>query len=390
MSAIDVTPTCGKQRWDHKGLVGPVVAGGVEPLFIQSSYAASVARRGRMMPSRTFIAPLHGLRGIAALLVVIGHAKEVTQFPVGLPIDPSLGVMLFFVLSGYLMGALYLPVRFTGPTGWSYAVARFARIYPLFMLTVVGSVLLPIYGATWFRFDWAAVPAHLLFVGDGLTVWTIAVECQFYALFVAIWWLYDRVPSQRDTVLLLLITLAIGLLILWGLHGDRNALNRYLHLFFMGLAVSALVRRVGADAAIKRIAGYALPLVAAAFLLSYFMRQGGPAFTEIYADLTVSLVTMMLVLCAVLAPASMAGRLLGSTPMVWLGELSFGIYLLHRPVLLAVENSGMTVGLHPALQTLAVVVLSIAVALPAHWLIERPARQAIRRLASVKATAAPA
>jgi peptidoglycan/LPS O-acetylase OafA/YrhL len=345
---------------------------------------------GRFMPSTSFIAPLHGLRGIAALLVVVGHATPVTGFPSVVPIDPSLGVMLFFVLSGYLMGALYLPLRFNGPRVWSYAVARFARIYPLFALVIVASVALPIYGATWFRFDWSAVPAHLLLVGDGLTVWTIAVECQFYAIFVAIWWAHSRMSTERDTALLIAAALAIGLLMLWGLDGERNALNRYLHLFFMGLAASALVRQIGDSKRFRRIAGYALPLMLAAFVLSYIMRPGGQAFAEIYADLTVSLIAMLLVLCAVLAPASWTGRLLGSAPLVWLGEISLGLYLLHRPVLLAFEHSHIAEGLPPALQTLVIVLVAAIVAWPVHLLIERPARHAIRQLADRPAPAVAA
>jgi hypothetical protein len=51
------------------------------------------------------IKPLQGLRGIAAGTVLIGHISPV-------PTAPSLGVVLFFVISGFLMGKIYLPKRF--------------------------------------------------------------------------------------------------------------------------------------------------------------------------------------------------------------------------------------------------------------------------------------
>ena len=125
-----------------------------------------------------------------------------------------------------------------------------------------------------------------------------------------------------------------------------------------------------------------------AFALSYIMHPGGQAYAEIYADVSISMVTVLLVLCAVLGGQSPLGRLLGSAPLVWLGEISFGIYLLHRPVLLLFEHSRIAATLPPALQTLAMILVTILIAWPAHLLIERPARHAIRLLAARRAATA--
>ncbi|RWP61688.1 acyltransferase family protein [Mesorhizobium sp.] len=58
------------------------------------------------------IKPLHGLRGTAALSVLVGHA----MLPSGIQtrFSASLGVVLFFVLSGFLMGHLYLKLYEAG------------------------------------------------------------------------------------------------------------------------------------------------------------------------------------------------------------------------------------------------------------------------------------
>ena len=79
---------------------------------------------------QAIIKPLHGIRGGAAATVVIGHNGIVKG-------SPSLGVVLFFVLSGFLIGKLYLERPFKAAEVWTYLVARFARIYPLFAFVVI-------------------------------------------------------------------------------------------------------------------------------------------------------------------------------------------------------------------------------------------------------------
>jgi peptidoglycan/LPS O-acetylase OafA/YrhL len=46
--------------------------------------------------------------------------------------------VLFFVLSGFLIGKLDLERPFKAAEVWTYLVARFARIYPLFAFVVIG------------------------------------------------------------------------------------------------------------------------------------------------------------------------------------------------------------------------------------------------------------
>src|ERR1700726_3367243 len=88
-------------------------------------------------------APVHrpeldGLRGLAAYLVVLSHVSNKsnlwdTLFGAG---GGQIGVMLFFVLSGYLMGVLYLDRPFTFAEVRAYVVRRIGRVLPLFYLVV--------------------------------------------------------------------------------------------------------------------------------------------------------------------------------------------------------------------------------------------------------------
>jgi peptidoglycan/LPS O-acetylase OafA/YrhL len=77
---------------------------------------------------------LDGLRGMAALMVVVSHVSNSTDLWGNLLGNGGgqVGVMIFFVLSGYLIGALYLGQPFTLANVWEYGVRRVARVVPAF------------------------------------------------------------------------------------------------------------------------------------------------------------------------------------------------------------------------------------------------------------------
>ena len=91
-------------------------------------------------PARN-IDSLDGLRGFACLLVVLGHlAKEELIFDIkGIG---QLGVMLFFVLSGFLMALLYTDQRLNAERLSVYAVRRVFRVVPAYVAVAVLSFLI--------------------------------------------------------------------------------------------------------------------------------------------------------------------------------------------------------------------------------------------------------
>jgi peptidoglycan/LPS O-acetylase OafA/YrhL len=107
--------------------------------------------------------------------------------------------MLFFCLSGLLMAELYIRQDATWASVWNFIRARFARIFPLFAVVVVGSALIYHYDTGFpFHLDAVAATKHLLLLGDGLTMWSISVEFQFYAAFVGLWLLYAALPKRHQ------------------------------------------------------------------------------------------------------------------------------------------------------------------------------------------------
>src|ERR1043165_8878053 len=78
---------------------------------------------------------LDGLRGIAALSVMIGHIRWPSAIA-GLPPfhNTSLWVDFFFVLSGFVIAHAYFEKISAGMTVTTFMARRFARLYPLHLL----------------------------------------------------------------------------------------------------------------------------------------------------------------------------------------------------------------------------------------------------------------
>ena len=154
---------------------------------------------------------LDGLRGFAVLLVFLVHAAGNTAFVVwGLDLQGASfasltshtqrfvfwlyrshhGVFLFFVLSGYLIGRMWL-----APDAMRYgrfAWRRTLRIYPAFVVAFAASLLFAYASGTWTPPDWPRVAGNLLFLNGApasgvapfnIVTWSLFYEMTFYLAF---------------------------------------------------------------------------------------------------------------------------------------------------------------------------------------------------------------
>jgi peptidoglycan/LPS O-acetylase OafA/YrhL len=183
---------------------------------------------------------LDGLRGMAALMVVVSHVSNSTGLWGGVLGNGGgqVGVMIFFVLSGYLIGALYLAQPFTLANVWEYAVRRVARVLPAFYAVLsLALILLAVSGLTGWNLTIypltleQSVSHYALLSGIGV-FWTIPVEMHFYAVFVAAWWLYSRSP------LAMIVAAVLVIIVYWSLPvhvpQDPRTLPYYLVFFLVG------------------------------------------------------------------------------------------------------------------------------------------------------------
>lgn len=328
------------------------------------------------------IKALDGLRGIAALIVMIGHFNLVVpRFLHGGAEDSGhAGVMIFFVLSGFLMGLLYL-----GQPPGRHAAAQFlarrgARVVPLYLAVVLASLAVGTLGPdrVWvYAMDrWDTLLMHLLLIrGEGV-LWTVPLEIQFYLLVPLIWPAYARAP--RATLAALLAAIAAiylaRMFVAPPLHSGGARLMVGLPYFLAGLVLS---RSIGPTAGGRR--WDALFVAAAGGILLLYPKvlpaQALGVADHWYSPVSLALVSLLLVASL---RSRLAGRILGSRPLCFLGRISYGIYLLHFVV---IANLSRFTPLHPRAYALFALslVLVIAAAYLAHILIERPARDAINR-----------
>ena len=319
------------------------------------------------------VASLTGIRAVAALLVVLTHAAYTTgKYPqgyVGLVYSRmEIGVPIFFVLSGFLLFSPWVKAAFAGspaPSVRRYAWHRVRRIMPAYVVTVVAAYLVyhfrtagPNPGHTWeglFRnltLTQIYTDDYLYsFLHQGLTqMWSLAVEVAFYVVLPLLAYLLLVVLCRRRWRPRLLLS---GLMVLalvspawlalvhsvdWLPDGARLWLPGYLAWFVGGMALATL-QPMG----VRAYAWVCVPLAVACYFIASTPIAGEPTTSP--AELREALAkTAFYAVIATLVVAPLAlgprrdgggpergwyARLLASRPMVFLGEISYEIFLIH-------------------------------------------------------------
>jgi len=156
---------------------------------------------------------LNTLRGLAALIVVVSHysnASGLWDKALGNGAG-SIGVALFFLLSGFLMSYLYFGQPANALNISNFAVARIARVIPLFYVMAIASFIAAKgYNSVLYEID--SLPlllSHLFFLYGVSVLWTIPPEIQFYALFALGWIIHSRIGKgiYRSAVAIVFIAL---------------------------------------------------------------------------------------------------------------------------------------------------------------------------------------
>ena len=368
-----------------------------------TSAAAAPVAASRYLP------PLTGIRALAAMLVLGLHVEQ--NVPAGLhallPIFARgyLGVDFFFVLSGFIITHVYL-ASLASPHRRAVTIFlwhRFVRLYPVHVTVLAGLVaVVALAGAggvtvnnpqEWRLSDlfWQLTLLQAWGVsaspGWNAPSWSISAEWFAYLLFPLLAPALMRLRTREAALLLAVAALAATALLFaladWSLNTwvGAPALTRVAGEFICG---AALCRAAALGALAQRPAGDVLGFGAlAAFVL-------GPSTA--LADFAL----VALLAATVLGAATAAGPLaqaLGSRVLVWLGEISYSIYLVHFPVLIVIRRFWERVGFAGwggaarAAAFLATVALVIALAALLFYLVERPARTRLRDRLGKLATA---
>jgi len=309
------------------------------------------------------IAGLDFLRAIAVILVVVEHGLYTPaegpwrQVVSGMS---SLGVEIFFVLSGFLITGLLLDEhdRRGSIDFFEFYKRRLSRLMPAFYLFIASVAAI-----AWLRgrtIDWAPFVASLLYVVNyyqGLTgakenvvahCWSLAVEEQFYLL----WPIVLALLLARRLRLARTLVLLIAGVWIWraSLYLSGTASTSYL---YRALETRADHLAVGCLLAValrnaewrRRIEAFCLrPLnalmVVAATALSARLDSAFPAYKYV-AGFAIEPCLIALLISSTVGLAATAGRIsriLNSALLTHVGKVSYGIYLFHGAIMYTVQR----------------------------------------------------
>ncbi len=340
---------------------------------------------------------IDGLRSVAVLPIMLFHAG------VDLLRGGYTGVDIFFVISGFLITSIILGELDDSKFSiMNFYKRRIARIIPAVMFVIitfgflVGPVLvLPseiseyFYSAAaasgfasniyfWSQVDYFARAAESRPL---LHTWSLGVEEQFYVFFPFILMIVNKLfPDRRVSIILMLsiVSLVAGVLV----HREFPAADFYLlpfrawELFIGALLALGAAPKIGPRASeAAALAGAGL-IVASIFLLVSWLPFPSPF------ALAPCMGTALLI---AYGEGTRVGRALSIAPLRWIGLVSFALYLWHWPIITLYREA--TGGELDALETIGLVAASFVAATVSYYLVEQPAREAIRRWSARKAVA---
>lgn len=349
---------------------------------------------------------LDGLRGLAVAAVVAYHFRS-DLLPGGF-----IGVDMFFVLSGFLLSALLVrEVEATGRLALGrFFIRRIRRLLPATLLVLLAVAL---YALTWAdeseleRLREHSIGAltyttNWLFIVDGTTytdvllgssplrhMWSLAIEEQFYivlALVVAV-----LAVMSRPNPTALRQRLGVGAFVLGGLSaswmlvletGGSDTSRIYfgsdtrVQAMLFGVGVGALWgdRLLGRGRAplVAPIAAGASSVAALGLLALFAVYATEDARWMFRGGFTVVALAAVVAIVGALTCRPFE-RLLSITPLTSLGEISYGVYLWHWPVLIVLDEDRM--GFGGVALIAAQLAISVGLATVSYAVVEQPIRR---------------
>jgi peptidoglycan/LPS O-acetylase OafA/YrhL len=351
---------------------------------------------------RRELSSLTSIRFLFSLGVVLFHLQYMWIWPTTdhtqLIERARLGVDMFFVLSGFVLSYVYMEQVEAGLFDYRrFLIARFARVYPAHLVIVLAMVAVALAAMAMRQsFDPAdysvagllqtLLLVHAWFPTD-LTAewngpsWSLSAEWGAYLLFPVFAWLAARL-AKRPMLLLaaaagLFFALDAGYRAAFGdtvTHAEFNmGVLRILPSFLAGMALHLIWRRTALRPPVAVAAS-----VGTAALLALLMHLGA------YEPAIIAAAALLILALAFLSKAGADGPLAWRW-LVFLGEASYAIYLIHMPTIVVWKNArsvllgGESSYVLGGGEVAALVLTILAGGCLVHALFERPARLFIRR-----------
>lgn len=355
---------------------------------------------GDARPARArYMAQLDSLRVFALGAVFLQRFVSVEHLPWGLrsfAIGFS-GVRFFFVLSGFLITGILLHCRDLADGGAQsrgllmrrFYIRRLLRLCPVYFLVLAVALTfnLPPSRDVWPWLVTFTTNLHLVagrheWIGMLSHLWTLGVEQQFYLVWP---WAVLFVPRRW---LLPLVGLTIALGPAWRWYATAHELGDIAIYSFtagcldtlgMGALLAIVAARYPREAVRRQLTRFALPGGVATIVLLQALLVSGVDWKAyvVFFDLGLALVFVWLIHLASGGFGGMVGWLLEARPLVYCGQITYGIYIYHMftPLLTmpAIEWLGLgRWAWQPGPWLALAVITSLLLASASWYVLERP------------------
>ena len=337
---------------------------------------------------------LDGLRGIAILAVLAVHTHHI--FGWSILRGGNIGVDIFFVLSGFLITALLLE-EWQGAGAISlpgFYWRRVLRLVPALLVLLVSlclfaDVFLPIGEAGATR---RSIPVAFLYASDfGLAffrmrlgalqhTWSLAIEEHFYL----VWPLFLLAALKLGTSRKRLVVIALSLAVASAIH--RAVLFQLGALpvrTYYGIDTRADALLIGCATGMCVCWGFLRPaslrrliVPAIAFIVALMIATDyATPFMHVGGFTLLATAAAVIVGWLVLGPANYLSKVLEYRPLVWVGRISYGLYLWHYPIF----KASSLLRLSWPVQLLVALTATFIVTSLSFYLVERPALRLKRK-----------
>lgn len=342
--------------------------------------------------SKLYIPAIDGMRAVAIGIVIISHFGADGLVPGGF------GVTLFFFISGYLITGLLIEEQSAvGQVAIStFYIRRILRLGPalIVMIFIVSIVYVLLIGSV----VWSQILAGILYYTNyyGLSgasapmpiwpLWSLAVEEHYYLVYPLAFAITWKWPS-RFLAGLIALTIAVllwrtVLVFHWHVPTDRTymATDTRIDSILYGAILAVTLKIRGANAA--RYFEHWTVVCASGLLLLISFLYRDPSFRETFRYSLQGIAILPLFYAILFVPTYSIVRTLLEVPaIVWIGRLSYSLYLYHFPVIFFAPK------FLPNASTASLVavelVATLAIASCSYYVVEKPFQRLRNRFRKV-------
>lgn len=348
---------------------------------------------------------LTSLRFIAAALIVIFHSKHnFGGFSFADHFSLTQAVSMFYVLSGFILTHTHREISSKNDLAKFY-LSRAARIWPLHLLTAVAAIyIISSYSGPLppsdlllnFALAQSWVPSPETYFSLNGVSWSLSNEIFFYAVFPLL-----IINIEKTWALKLLATMAVTALMLFAFKDSERQLMMWsayispltrLSEFMLGIAAYQIYLKLQSHQGAMKSTHSIIEVIAVIFVacamwvgdLNFFSTLPIAINKPVaiwFANCGGALAFAVLIV-ALARQNGIISKSMQVRPLVYLGEISFSIYMVHQIIIRVFEMyPAITAGMSQAATLSIYYATVIAVAAATHGLIEKPAQKMILRIA---------